>query len=128
MSVNRILVNIVSDEPERTAIFYETLLDFDRAFDSDWFVNLKHESSAVEIGVIKHGHEVVPEGVSDTPGGGYLTFVVDDVGRVAALARSSGAPILQEPMDTSYGQRRMLVRDPQGNIVDISAPQANAPA
>ncbi len=84
MSLDRVLFNIVADDPGQTATFYEALLGFDRAFDSDWLVNLKHDKSAIEIGVIKRGHDAVPNAASGKPGGGYLTFVAENTGTIAA--------------------------------------------
>ena len=123
MTLDRILVNIVSDDLGAAAAFYEELLGFERIFDSDWFIDLKHRATAIEIGIIKRGHEVVPPGTSGPPGGCYLTFVVGDVAETARLAASLGARVIEEPTNTFYGQRRMLLLDPDGNTLDISSPQ-----
>jgi PhnB protein len=33
---------------------------------------------------------------------------------------AEGATTLEEPLDTPYGQRRAMVRDPEGNIFQIA--------
>lgn len=40
---------------------------------------------------------------------------VDRLDQCFRRARSAGAKILEEPMDTSYGQRRFAVEDPEGH-------------
>lgn len=124
MTVQRILVNIISDDLLVTCKFYEQLLDFERVYESDWFFNLKHSGACpVEIGIIKRGHEIAPATASGPPGGIYLTLVVDDVASSATKAKALGARIISEPTDTFYGQRRMLLLDPDGNTLDISSVQ-----
>lgn len=121
MSIDRVLVNVVSGDLSAAAAFYEKLLGFERIYDSDWFIDLKNPGSAVEIGIIKRGHEIVPVGASGKPGGMYLTFVVADVEEIATHAKSLGVQVVEEPTDTFYGQRRMLLLDPDGNTLDISS-------
>ena len=49
------------------------------------------------------------------PGGGVQVFV-DDVDALYAEFRRSGAPGLQgEPIDQTWGNRELLVKDPDGN-------------
>jgi uncharacterized glyoxalase superfamily protein PhnB len=55
------------------------------------------------------------------PTGGMLTLVVDDVDAVHARAQEAGIEIVEPPTDLFYGQRRMLVTDPNGLLVDISS-------
>ena len=125
MILDRVLINVVSDDLPVAATFYEKLLGFECIFDSDWFIDLKHPDSVVEIGIIRRGHEIVPQSASGKPGGMYLTFVVADVEEAAMQAKSLGAQIVGEPADTFYGQRRMLLLDPDGNTLDISSLQSS---
>jgi catechol 2,3-dioxygenase-like lactoylglutathione lyase family enzyme len=53
-----------------------------------------------------------------------LIFRTDDLDTTFETARASGAEVLQEPIDTSWGQRDCAFRDPSGNMVRI----AQAPA
>lgn len=50
-----------------------------------------------------------------------LTFVVDDVDVVHEFAAKRGDTIVEPPTNLFYGQRRMVVRDPDGTAVDISS-------
>lgn len=96
-----------------------------RHFDSDWFVILVHdEMSNLELGVLQREHEIVPSSARSEPAGIIVTFVVDDCDEVHRRAIELKAEIMEEPADMVYGQRRMLLGDPDGTVVDVSSPIA----
>jgi uncharacterized glyoxalase superfamily protein PhnB len=53
-----------------------------------------------------------------------LVFRSDDIDATFETLRSSGAEVLQEPMDQDWGPRDCAFRDPSGNMVRV----AQAPA
>lgn len=121
--MKRAFTNLLSDDVKQSAQFYESLLGLKRHFDSDWFVILVHdELNGFEFGILQKTHEIVPAAIRNSPSGLIVTFVVDDCESVFAKATQSGADILQPPTDMPYGQRRLLLRDPDGTVVDISSP------
>lgn len=122
--MNRCFTNILVSDVERAARFYEDLLGMVRHFDSDWFVILTHpDRDGLEYGLLQRDNDVVPPEARSAPAGIIVTFVVDDLDPVLQRATSLGADILEAPTDMFYGQRRMLLRDPDGTIIDVSAPQ-----
>ena len=125
MKINRLMTVICSEDLPGSKAFYTGLFDFEIAFDSDWFIQLTAKGQPLEIGIIDANSQVVPKGVSIPSQGFYLTFVVDNVEAVYEQAKSKGMEILQEPTDTFYGQRQLLLKDPNGTTVDISAPIPN---
>ena len=123
--MNRAFTNVLSGNVEATALFYERLLGMRRHFDSDWFVILTHDDmDGLEFGVLSRDAEIVPEALRAGPSGVLLTFVVEDVDAVHREALGLGAEAIEAPRDLPYGQRRMLVRDPDGTPLDVSAPMA----
>jgi len=50
-----------------------------------------------------------------------LIFRTDDVDATFERIRTTGAEVLQEPMDTHYGVRDCAFRDPSGNLVRIQS-------
>ena len=50
----------------------------------------------------------------------FLYVYVDDADAAYARALEAGATTLEEPVDTPYGDRRAMVRDPFGNIYQIA--------
>lgn len=127
MTISRSFVNICSDRLAETRDFYVDLLGFEVGFDSDWFVQLSAPDSEATIGIMRRDHELVPEQVRGAASGLYVTVVVDDVEPVFARAEKLGAQVVEPPTDLFYGQRRMLVTDPNGVLVDVSSPTAPAP-
>lgn len=108
--------------------WYVDLLDLRVEFDSDWFVHLQDPDDAgLELGILDRDHDIAPEPSIGPPSGGYLTVVVDDVDAVHQRASAAGVQVLEPPTDLFYGQRRMLVRDPDGWVVDISSECAPDP-
>lgn len=123
--MQRAFVNLLCADVARTARFYEACFGLARQFDSDWFVLFGSDDVAgFEFGLLQRDHETVPEALRDAPRGLVATFVVDDCETTFARALELGAEALEPPHDTPYGQRRALVRDPEGAVVDISAPTA----
>jgi len=50
----------------------------------------------------------------------FLYVYVDDADTVYRRALAAGAASLEEPLDTPYGDRRAMVRDPFGNVWQIA--------
>lgn len=130
MAVRRAFPNILSDRLPETRDFYVALLGFRVAYDSDWFVSLTDPDGEAcsELGIWQVGHELVPPPYRADPAGVILTFVVDDVDAVHAEARRLRLPVVAPPRDLFYGQRQMLVNDPNGLLVDVSTPSTPSPA
>ena len=121
-ALNRIMTNICSDNLAKSKHFYTSLFDFKVDYDSDWFIHLISKDKKLELGIIDKSHELVPTAFKNKPQGFYITFVVDDVEEMLAIAESENFEIVQPPMDTFYGQRRLLLKDPDGTLIDISSP------
>lgn len=121
-TINRLITNLCSDHLVASRNFYTHLFDMEVAFDSDWYIQLTAKSSDLELGIIDRTHAIVPDGFRQSPQGMYLTFVVDDVDAVHQLAVNKGFTVVHPPTDTFYGQRRLLLQDPDGTLVDVSAP------
>ena len=119
----KILTNICSDDLQKSKEFYVELLNFKVKYDSDWYVQLcTSEDSELEYGLIKRSHELVPKEYQHKPNGMYITFVVSDVDETYKKAIEMSVPIIQEPRNEFYGQRRFLTQDPDGCLIDICSP------
>ena len=62
---------------------------------------------------------VSPAGARD-PFPAFLYVYVDDTDVTYRRAMEVGAVSLEEPLDTPYGDRRAMVRDPFGNVFQIA--------
>jgi lactoylglutathione lyase len=109
----------VPNLPE-TLSFYRDQLGFRLAYrfpDSGEpeFVTLKLGAS--ELGLSR--------GDGAGPTGGYaLCVYADDCDEAVAKLRAAGAPVIEEPSDTPWGERMARLADPAGNeIVLVARPQ-----
>jgi uncharacterized glyoxalase superfamily protein PhnB len=50
----------------------------------------------------------------------FLYVYVDDADHTYQRALAAGATTLEAPLDTPYGDRRAMVRDPFGNVYQIA--------
>ena len=114
--------SVLSDDLAATRDWYVSLFGYRVEFDSDWFVHLQStDRPDVELGILARDHEIVPASVRERPSGGMLTIVVDDVDAVHRQAVDRGLEVVESPRDLFYGQRRMLLVDPNGLLVDVSS-------
>lgn len=120
-AINRLMTNICSDDLPASRNFYTKLFDLDVQFDSDWFIHLISKDKNLEIGIIDRSNEIVPKDVQNAPQGFYITFVVDDADAIFERAKAEKFEIVSEPENTFYGQRRLLLKDPNGTMVDVSS-------
>ncbi len=123
MRINRILTNLCSHNLQESKEFYTSLFDLRVDFESDWFVHLISEGRELELGILQASHELVPEEFRGEPAGMYITFVVDDAMAIYEKAKALGFHIAKEPELTFYGQKRMLLKDPAGVLLDVSSPE-----
>lgn len=120
--LQRLLFTVLSHDLEKSKAFYTRLFEFDVDYDSDWFVHLISPGSPFELGLISATSEWAPAGLQAGQHGSYPTFVVEDAGAVYEAACEAGFDIAQPLEDTPYGQRRLLLRSPEGAVVDVSSP------
>ena len=52
----------------------------------------------------------------------FLYVYVDDADATFERAVAAGAEVIEAPLDTPYGDRRAMVRDPSGNVLQIAHP------
>lgn len=122
MTIQRAFASIFATDLPRTREFYVSLFGWRVDFDSDWFVHLQApDNPAVELGIIRRDHEIVPEPDRSAPTGILVTVVVEDVDALHATVVERGIPVVEPPRNLFYGQRRMLLRDPEGTLVDVSS-------
>jgi lactoylglutathione lyase len=75
----------------------------------------------VGLGTVEAAKRV--HGIKAAPGSLAMVLVVwtDDVDRACANLAAAGVPVLQPPHSTGNNNRNALLRDPDGNLVEIVA-------
>ena len=119
-------VNLYTRNIEAGIHFYRDLLGFRETFrtpkgGTPEHVELTLNGFGVGLGTIEAAKKV--HGVEAAPGSPAMVLVVwtDDVDRSFELLKSVGTPVVQPPHDTGSSNRSALLRDPDGNLVEVVA-------
>lgn len=118
------LVNLYTNDIEAGVRFYRDLLGFEETFRTPRegvpsHVEFRLSGFTVGLGTVEAAKAV--HGVDATPGSPAMSLVVwtDDVDQACAELAAAGVPVIQEPHDTGNNNRNVLVRDPDGNLVEL---------
>jgi lactoylglutathione lyase len=117
-------VNIYTRDIEAGIGFYRDLLGFKETFRTPTEGTPEHVELALNDFLIGLGTAEAAKrvhGVDAAPGSPAMALVVwtDDVDRAFELLVSAGAPVLQAPHPSGNNNRNALLRDPDGNLVEI---------
>lgn len=114
---------ICTDKLAETRAFYETHFGFAPAFESHWYVHLTSRSdSRVNLAILDHSHETIPEGFRNPARGVLINFEVEDVDAAYERAQQAGLNIRLAIRDEAFGQRHFILADPAGVLVDVIKP------
>ncbi len=123
------LVNLYTADIEAGLRFYRDLLGFEETFrtpreGTPEHVELTLNGFALGLGTVEAAKRV--HGVAAAPGSPAMVLVVwtEDVDTAFEQLKSAGVPVLQPPHDTGNNNRNALLRDPDGNLVEIVAKRA----
>jgi lactoylglutathione lyase len=123
------LVNLYTRDIEAGVRFYRDLLGFEETFRAPTdgipeHVELRLDGFTLGLGAVQAAARV--HGVEAAPGSPSMALVVwtDDVDRAYHSLAGAGVPTLQPPHDSGNGNRTALLRDPDGNLVELVAKRA----
>ncbi len=106
-----------------SARFYEDHFGFVRTYLIDWYVQLRATSDhPFELAIMSYDHESIPQPNRQPSRGVILSFYVADAASEAARLEKAGLPIAQSLRDEVFGQRHVIVSDPNGILIDIITP------
>lgn len=120
------MVNLYTRDIEAGLHFYRDLLGFTEAFRTPHegipsHVELRLDGFMVGLGTVEAARDA--HGVEAAPGSPAMVIVLwtDDVDAAYRDLVCAGVPVVQRPHDTGNSNRNALVRDPDGNLVEIVA-------
>jgi lactoylglutathione lyase len=120
------LVSLYTRDIEAGLRFYRDLLGFTETFRTPAegipeHVEFRLGGFTVGLGTVEAARKV--RGVEATPGSPAMVLVVwtGDVEAACAELTAAGVPLVQLPHDTGNSNRNALLRDPDGNLVEIVA-------
>jgi predicted enzyme related to lactoylglutathione lyase len=118
---------IVTDEVERLAAFYATLIGVPVAL-NDYYVEI--QAGPVSVGFSRRRFTEYADESPPGPGPGrprptevILDFVVDDVDAEYPRVDALGVGWVLPPTTQPWGNRSMIFRDPAGNLVNVFSRQ-----
>ncbi len=119
-------VNLYTADIEAGLRFYRDLLGFEETFRTPTegtpeHVELTLNGFGLGLGTVQAAKNV--HGVDASPGSPAMVLVVwtEDVDKAFEHLTSAGTPVVQPPHDTANNNRNALLRDPDGNLVEIVA-------
>ncbi|MEP2978948.1 MAG: VOC family protein [Lentilitoribacter sp.] len=114
---------VQTNDVEGTAKFYKTHFGFVSRFDSDWYIHLQSEiDEHVNLAVLQHDHETIPEVGRGISSGVILNFEVEDVDAEYEKMNSADVKIAKPLQDEVFGQRHFIALDPNGVLIDVIKP------
>lgn len=120
------LVNLYTRDIEAAVRFYRDLLGLAETFRTPRegvpeHVEFRVGGFTLGLGSVEAASRV--HGVDAEPGRPAMALVLwtPDVDAAFATLVAAGVPVVQEPHDSGNGNRNALLRDPDGNLVEIVA-------
>jgi lactoylglutathione lyase len=119
------LVNLYTRDIDAGIHFYSALLGLEETFRTPREGRPEHvefrvaEGFRIGLGTVEAAKRV--HGVEAQPGSAAMVLVLwaDDVDRAFGDLVAAGVLVVQEPHDTGNSNRNALLRDPDGNLVEI---------
>ncbi len=120
------LVNLYTRDIQAGLHFYRDLLGFMETFRTPTegipeHVELRSNGFTIGLGTVEAARRV--HDVEAAPGSPAMVLVVwtDDVDAAYGPLVAAGVPVVQPPHNTGNNNRNALLRDPDGNLVEIVA-------
>ena len=125
--MNLSATRIITDDVDRLAAFYETVTGTAPTRLHELFAELRTPTGTLAIA----SSRTVPAMGAGTAEAGanrsvLLDFLVDDVDAAYERLRPVLTDLVREPTDMPWGNRSLLFRDPDGNLVNLFTPATAA--
>ena len=118
------LINLYTHDIEAALRFYKDLLGLEETFRTPpdrapEHVEFRIGGFTLGLGTVEAARRV--HGVDPQPGAPAMALVLwtDDVDRAFATLTAAGAPAVQQPHPSGNNNRSALLRDPDGNLVEL---------
>ncbi|HEY1398720.1 VOC family protein [Roseateles sp.] len=121
--MNFVSVRIITDDIRRLVSFYERVLNLTPTWFTDDFAEFGTPTATLAIGstrTLAMFGQNIAEAASNRSA--IIEFLVDDVDARHASLASGGLPVVQAPTTMPWGNRSLLLRDPDGALVNLFTP------
>ncbi len=126
--MNFVSIRIITGDVKRLVRFYEQVTGVAVTMYTEDFGELKTTAGTLAIAGVRtlqlFGGDIARPGENHTA---ILEFRVGDVdAEYGRLAEAIGGSLVQEPTTMPWGNRSLLFRDPDGNLVNFFTPVSDA--
>lgn len=121
MHINQLGFVVLAKDVRAASDFYTAHFGFRALVVLEWFASHQHPAhDQIFFDIVLEGHPAAGEGLRAAQTQGVmLALLVDDCDREYQRLRTAGAPILMEPRDEPWGQRRCQIQAPDGVVVEV---------
>ncbi|MFJ4895234.1 VOC family protein [Streptomyces sp. NPDC088788] len=125
--MNLVSLRVITDDVARLVAFYEKVTGLPATWSTEQFAELATPGATLAIA----GTATVPLFApgSSRPADNHsaiIEFLVDDVDRVYGHLKGFVTDFVNEPTTLPWGNRSLLFRDPDGNLVNFFTPVTEA--
>ena len=119
-----ISIRIITGDIRRLVAFYEKATGVQAAWSTDDFAELRTRRATLAIGSTRTVALIAPDAVRPASNHSVIIeFRVDDVDDLYRNLAGGGVEFVNErPTTMPWGNRSLLVRDPDGNLVNFFTP------
>src|ERR1700759_853698 len=116
-------IRVITEDVERLAGFYEKVTGLPATRASEDFAELTTGAGTVAIGSTRTVPVFAPGAARAAPNhSGIIEFLVDDVDAAYANLTGFVRDFVNKPTTMPWGNRSLLFRDPDGNLVNFFSP------
>ncbi|MFE6183304.1 VOC family protein [Streptomyces sp. NPDC056465] len=121
--MNFVSVRIITADVARLVTFYERATGVAATWATEDFAELRTSAATLAIASTRTVPMFAPGSARPAENHSVITeFLVDDVDRLHRNLRSLVADFVTEPTTMPWGNRSLLLRDPDGNLVNFFTP------
>lgn len=118
-------IRIITADVERLLVFYEAVTGLAATRHTPDFAEIRAPGATLAIGSTRtlalFGGDAIAEGAANRSA--IIEFRVEDVDAAhARLASGTDVAVVQPPTTMPWGNRSLLLRDPDGTLVNLFAP------
>ncbi|MEV4813124.1 VOC family protein [Micromonospora avicenniae] len=116
-------IRIITGDIARLVEFYERATGVRAAWSTEDFAELRTPSATLAIGSTRTVPFLAPDAARQAGNHNVIIeFLVDDVDRVYGNLTGFVADFVNEPTTMPWGNRSLVFRDPDGNLVNFFTP------
>ncbi|CAL9368880.1 hypothetical protein SUDANB145_00829 [Streptomyces sp. enrichment culture] len=121
--MNFVSVRVITDDVARLVVFYEKATGTTADWANDDFAEVRTASGTLAIGSTRTVPLFAPGSADPAANRSViLEFLVDDVDAVYENLAGTVEDFVNEPTTMPWGNRALLFRDPDGNLVNFFTP------